>query len=274
VLDQYLESREWLLGFKLSEEWYKELQRLVLADWEKWDRAGEEVVLKEVEAWNQIARLSASTRSARRVKVLPAYLDGLNKSTAPPSDQLLLRAYRDGYKQACDQRPVARMEKQPPAYPAVDTGDFSLPTDPKHDHTFDRPTVFTNIQAFYRFSPWETYFDRSGNAHHSQQYWVFLPTGRAYYRSVLCFGSRPYRDSYQSDTFFKKYYLDSETVFEFWGRYHVDDQDRIHVELDTCRTDGVTREASGKEKEMIIHLIDGRRVAIDNGTRFDGVGKK
>jgi hypothetical protein len=59
----------------------------------------------------------------------------------------------------------------------------------------------------------------------------------------------------------KTYYLDSKRVTESWGRYTIDDKDRVQMQTD-------------EGEKIAMHLTYGRRQLNWKGTMYDAPGDK
>jgi hypothetical protein len=229
VVDAHTEFMAYLLGIKFDAGGRKTFAGLVVEDWKASDAAAREAFLKQVAEWR---RLPASARYGYRARVLPGYLDRQGDAKNPSAaERWALDLYRTLYKKKADERPTARMDKQPPAHAAMNV-DFGFPADPKHGNIFDHPVVFTSSQVYMRHPDGNTYVSRdTGATHHSHSYWWFFPTGRYYVRFVRCLGSVRV-PGHEKDVLWSTYYLESEQVSDFWGRYAVDEKDRMHLESD------------------------------------------
>jgi hypothetical protein len=229
VVEAHTEFMGYLLAIKFGSGDRTTFGGLVVQDWKAWDAAARDAFLKQVAAWR---RLPVYGRYDYRVKVLPGYLDRQGDANNPSAaERWALDLYRSVYKKKADERPTARMDKQPPAHPAIQAP-FGFPADPRHDNIFPRPVVFTSSQAYLRISGVDRYVSRStGEVHMSHSYWWLFPTGRYYLRFVLCLGSVPVPGESEVGLS-RTYYLDKEQVTEFWGRYTVDEKDRVQLESD------------------------------------------
>ena len=94
----------------------------------------------------------------------------------------------------------------------------------------------------------------------SYQYWWFFPTGRFYTRNVRCLGTERVKGK-EKEIIVSWYYLETMQIHEGWGRYTIDDRDRIQMETD-------------KGEKITMHLTYGRGQLNWAGTVYDAPPKK
>lgn len=134
----------------------------------------------------------------------------------------------------------ARLTKQPPHVPVGE-----VPADPRPQHIFDRPTVFTGPQLYVRELPQE-YIYANGippGIFKTHWHWHFLATGRLYVVAVTYTGSTKARER---ESFWGTYYVNGKNELKQWGRYRLGEQDSVEIEYD----DG---------SQAALRLLDGRR---------------
>lgn len=123
--------------------------------------------------------------------------------------------------------PVSAMGRQP-AHVAVG----EVPADPALAKVFPKARVFTRPVVYLRWgrtSYWVRSRAEAGPLRSSMQ-WHFLPTGRVFVRVSHCQGTETiphHRD------FWGAFYLGQVDTQSFWGRYHIEEDERVVIELDT-----------------------------------------
>jgi hypothetical protein len=144
----------------------------------------------------------------------------------------MLETYQSFYKKVAGERPSATMYKQP-APLAAEPGKYGFPADPKLARTFPKPIVFTQSHLFVGQLFVDTFYvDRqTGETHFSYQYWWFYPTGRFYMRIIRYEGVERVKGK-EKDFNVSWFYIVRKEVLDDWGRYTIDDKDRIQVEAD------------------------------------------
>jgi hypothetical protein len=260
LVDSYTEFFRYLLAIKLDADATKKFQALVVGDWKEWDKAARDAFVKQLAEWGDVSKKSGQLRYC--AKLLPAYLDrqgDLKKTSA--SERWMLETYQSFYKKLAEEWPSAVMDKQP-APLAAEPGKYGFPADPKHASTFPKPVVFTQTNLFVgRLFVDTFYVDRkTGETHFSYQYWWFYPTGRFYTRIIRYEGVERVKGK-EKDFSISWFYLDSQQILYDWGRYTIDEKDRIQLESD--RGDKVT-----------LHLTHGRQHLNWDGRVFDAPPKK
>jgi hypothetical protein len=233
-LNTHTEFFQYLLGVKLDGDEEKTFHRLVIQDWKTWDKAARSAFLEHAAKWKGMS----TGRYEYRAKVLPTYLDRQGDPTkTSASERWMLEGYQTVYKKKTEERPIALMDKQPAPLAAVDA-DYGFPTDPKHGHIFPKPVVFTAPHVYLRINALRKYIDPlTKKVHNSHSYRWFLPTGRYYVRFV------------------------NEQVTEGWGRYTIDEKDRIQLESD-------------KGEKITLYLAWGREHLIWDGSVYSAPPKK
>jgi hypothetical protein len=152
------------------------------------------------------------------------------------------------------------MEKQPPPPRAINA-EHGFPDDPKLTNIVANAVVFTQSQLYSRIWDVDFHVDRqTGKSMQSYQYWWFHPTGRFYTRNIRCLGSERVKGT-EKDIIVASYYLDSKQIHENWGRYTIDDKDRIQMETD-------------KGEKITMHLTYGRAQINWGGTVYDAPPEK
>jgi hypothetical protein len=242
-VDTYTQFFSYLLAVKLDAAEIKTFQGLVVTDWKGWDRAGRDAFLKQLADWDAVTK--KRDQFEYRAKLLPSYLDrqGDPKKTSA-AERWMMEGYRTVYKKIADKSPIARMDKQPAPLKAMPIYN-GFPADPKHASIFPKPVVFTGPHLFTVISGTDSYVDRkTGELLYRTTHWWLFPTGRFYCRNVHCLGTERVKGTELN--LLKTYYLDSKRVTESWGRYTIDDMDRVQMETD----DG---------EKIAVHLTYGRR---------------
>jgi hypothetical protein len=256
-LDTHTEFAEYLLGIRLDADGRRTFHKLVADDYKTWDAAARGAFLDRVAQWKGMK----SGRYEYRAKILPGYLDrqgDVDKTST--SERWLLEEYRTVYKPKADERPVALMGNQPPPPTAINAK-FGFPADPNSKNIFDAPVVFTSSQTYLRIGDVDFYVSgQTGAIHQSHSYKWFFPNGRCYVRYVRCLGSTPV-PGHEKDILVRTVYLDSEQVDEFWGRYTIDEKDRIRYETD-------------KGEKLTLYLAFGREHVVWNGWVWSAPSKK
>ena len=235
------------------------LINLVVADWKGWDKPTRDAFVKQVAEWETVSK--KGDKFSFRAKLLPKYLDrqGDPKMTSA-TERWMLESYQSVYKKLADERPSALMDKQPAASAPQD-GEVGFPADPKHPNIFPKAVVFTSAHLFARRWGLQSYKDRNtGETHSNLMYWWFFPSGRCYMRDIYCLGSTKVKGM-EKEILAPTYYLEGTYVHEGWGRYTIDDKDRIQMETD-------------KGEKITMHLVYGRQQVNWGGTVFDGPPKK
>jgi hypothetical protein len=233
-LDTHTEFFQYLVGIKVDGDEEKTFHRLVIEDWKTWDKAARSAFLEQLAEWKGMR----TGRYEYRAKVLPSYLDrqGDPKKTTA-SEGWILEAYQTVYKKKADERPTVRMDKQPEPLSAL-KADYGFPDDPNHKHVFPVPIVFTAPHIYMKTDALRRYIDPvTRRVHNAHSYRWFLPTGRYYMRFV------------------------NEQVTEGWGRYTIDDKDRIQLESD-------------KGEKLTLYLAWGREHVIWDGSVYSAPPKK
>jgi hypothetical protein len=259
LVNTYAQFFQYLFALTMDAEDLKAFQGLVVADWKEWDAAARADFLKRLAAWEDASR--KGNRFAYRAKLLPGYLDrqGDPKQTSA-AERWMLESYRSLYKKLADEVATARMDKQPAAHAAA-PGDHGFPDDPKHSNIFLNSVVFTQSHVFFRHWGVDFYVDRvTGKSHTSYQYWWFFPTGRFYTRNIRCLGSQRVKGT-EDQIIVSSYYLEERQVTDNWGRYTIDDKDRIQMQTD-------------KGEKITMHLTYGRKQLNWGGTVYDAPPKK
>jgi hypothetical protein len=257
-VDTYTQFFSYLLAVTLDAEESKTFQGLVVADWKGWDRGARDAFLKQLAEWEDVSKKGG--KFDYRAKLLPSYLDreGDPKKTSA-AERWMMEGYRTVYKKKADGFPIARMDKQPAPLQAMPL-DNGFPDDPKHENIFPKPVIFTGPHLFSAISGTDSYVDRkTGELLYRTTYWWFFPTGRFYFQNVHCLGTERVKGTELN--LFKTYYLDSKRVTKSWGRYTIDDKDRLQMETD-------------EGEKIAMHLTYGRRQLNWKGSVCDAAAKK
>jgi hypothetical protein len=254
VVNSYRAFFSYLLAVKFDADDNKKFHDLVVADWKEWDKTTRAAFVKQMAEWKTVSK--KGDKFSYRAKLLPKYLDrqGDPKKTSA-TERWMLESYQSAYKKLADKRPSALMDKQPAASaPLVAEGGF--PADPKHPNIFPRAVVFTSSQLFARRWGLTSYKDRrTGQTHSNVTYWWFFPSGRFYTRNIRCLGSTKVKGM-EKEILAPTYYLEGRTIDESWGRYTIDDRDRLQMETD-------------KGEKITMHLTYGRQQVNWAGTVYD-----
>jgi hypothetical protein len=252
-LDTHTEFFQYLLGIKLDEDESKKFHALVMADWKGWEKAGRDGFLKQLAEWDSVSK--KGDKFAYRAKLLPSYLDRQGDPTkTSAAERWMLEGYRTVYKKKADESPIARMDKQPAPLKALPL-DNGFPDDPMHENIFPEPVVFTGPQLFSAISGTDSYVDRETEELLMRTtHWWFFPTGRFYFRNVHCLGAERVKGTERN--LFKTYYLDSKRITKSWGRYAIDDMDRVQIETD-------------EGEKIAMHLTYGRQQLNWKGSMYD-----
>jgi hypothetical protein len=252
-VDTYTQFFSYLLAVKLDADESKTFQGLVVADWKGWDRPARDAFLKQLAEWEEVSKKGG--QFDYRGKLLPGYLDRQgDPKTTSAAERWMMEGYRTVYKKIADESPIARMDKQPAPLMALPL-DNGFPDDPKRENIFPRPVVFTAPHLFSAISGTDSYVDRTtGELFMRTTHWWFFHTGRFYFHNVHCLGTERVKGTELN--LFKTYYLDSKRVTKSWGRYTIDDKDRLQMETD-----------EGEKIDM--HLTYGRRQLNWKGSLYD-----
>jgi hypothetical protein len=216
-------------------------------------------LVKQLAEWESASK--KGDKVSYRAKLLPKYLDrqGDPKNTSA-SERWVLESYQSVYKKLADERPSALMDKQPAASAPLD-GEGGFPADPKHPNIFPRAVIFTSPQLFTHRYGLQGYKDRkTGQTHTNIMYWWFFPSGRCFMRSIYCIGSTKVKET-ETEILAPTYYLEGKNIDDIWGRYAIDDKDRIQVETD-------------KGEKITMHLAFGRQQVNWAGSVYDAPPKK
>jgi hypothetical protein len=260
-VDKYRDFFTCMLAVKLDADENKKFQALTVADWKDWNKAARNAFVKQMVEWdNAVKKLGQSSYCA---KILPGYLDrqGDAKKTSA-SERWMLEKYQSTYKKLADDRPIALMDKQP-ASAGAEPGKYGFPADPKHANVFPKAIVFTKAPLYVRQLFVDNFYvDRvTGETHISYQYWWFYPTGRFYTRIIRCEGTERVKDKDTFNYTIGWWYLQRKEVTYDWGRYTIDDKDRIQIESDNG-------------DKTTAHLTHGRQYLNWAGSVFDGSPSK
>jgi hypothetical protein len=243
----------YLLAMKLDADEQKKFQALLVEDWKGWDRTAREAFIKKLAEWDSTVQKGG--QFAARAKMLPGYLDRQGDDKTASSERWMVQSYQTVYKKLSDEVPFALMDKQPAPQPAINAK-YGFPADPKHPHIFPKAQVFTQSHVFSKRWGLDSYVDRNnGEVHENLTYWWFLPTGRFFTRSIRCLGSERVKGT-ENQIIVSSYYLEGRQLHEDWGRYTIDDKDRIQMETD-------------KGEKITMHLTYGRRQINWAGTVYD-----
>jgi hypothetical protein len=258
LVNNYKEFFSYLLGVKLDADESKKFHALVVADWMGWDRTARDAFVKQLAEWDTVSK--KGDKFAYRAKLLPQYLDRQGDPTkTSAAERWMMEGYRTVYKKIADESPIARMDRQPAPLAAMPL-DNGFPDDPKHENVFPRPVVFTGPHLFSAISGTDSYVDRkTGELLYRTTHWWFFPTGRFYFQNVHCLGTERVKGTELN--LFKTYYLDSKRVTKSWGRYTIDDLDRVQMETD-------------EGEKIAMHLTYGRRQLNWKGTVYAAPSKK
>jgi hypothetical protein len=261
LVNSYKEFFSYLLALKFSDaDDSKKFHDLVVADWKEWDKATRDAFVKQMAEWETVSK--KGDKFTYRAKLLPKYLDrqGDPKKTSA-CERWMLENHRSAYKKLADERPSALMDKQPAASAPLDAK-YGFPADPKHSTIFPKAVVFSSSsQLFAKRWGLDSYKDpKTGETHENIAYWWFFPSGRFYTRNIRCVGSTKVKGM-EKEILAPTYYLEGTYVHEGWGRYTIDDKDRIQMETD-------------KGEKITMHLTYGRQQVNWGGTIYDAPPKK
>jgi hypothetical protein len=148
LVTSYTDFLAYLVALNLGTDDRKTFQALVVADWKEWNRGARDAFLKQLAEWDTVSKKGG--QFDYRAKLLPSFLDrnGDPKKTSA-GERWMLEAYQSVYKKIADQRPIARMDKQPRPHAALAV-ENGFPADPKHPNIFATPSVFTQSQVYSR----------------------------------------------------------------------------------------------------------------------------
>jgi hypothetical protein len=259
LVNSYRDFFCYLFAVKFDADDSKKFHDLVVADWREWDKTARDALVK------QLAEREAASKKgdkfSYRAKLLPKYLDrhGDPKKTSA-TERWMLESYQSAYKKLADERPSALMGKQPAASAPLDV-EGGFPADSKHPNIFPRAVVFTSSGLFRKRWGLDTYKDpKTGETHEHVTYWWFFPSGRFFMRNIRCVGSTKVKGA-EKEILAPTYYLEGRNIDEIWGRYTIDDKDRIQMETD-------------KGEKITMHLTYGRQQVNWAGTVYDAPPKK
>jgi hypothetical protein len=260
ALDDHTALLQATCGFKLANDGRQTFQQLVMDDWKKADRAARDAFFQQLRDWKKASQRGAAGRSQYAATILPRYIDRQGDDGTWASDRWIVETAWTAYKKVRDLRPTAVVKESPPPVEPT-AGEYGFPKDPKLEQVFAKPLVFTGPQVYTRSNQLTKYVSRdTGAVHHSYSYRWFLPTGREYARWVRCSGSTRVPGT-EKDILISTYYLEGESSDEGWGRYTIDDKDRILIETD-------------KGEKITVYLIYGRDMLIWDGTVYDAPPRK
>jgi hypothetical protein len=257
LVNSYRDFFSYLLAVTFDAADSKKFHDLVVADWKEWDKPTRNAFVKQMAEWETVSK--KGDKFSYRAKLLPKYLDrqGDPKKTSG-TERWVLTGYQSAYKKLAAERPIARMDKQLAAAAPLDA-EVGFPADPKHPKIFARAVVFTSSQLFTRRWGLVSYKDRTtGKTHSRITYWWFFPSGRFYTRNIFCWGSTQVKGT---SILAPTYYLEGRKIDDGWGRYTIDDRDRIQMETD-------------KGEKITMHLTYGRGQLNWAGTVYDAPPKK
>jgi hypothetical protein len=258
LVSSYRDFFGYLLAVTFDADDSKKFHNLVVADWKGWDKPTRDAFVKQVAEWETVSK--KGDKFSFRAKLLPKYLDRQgDPKKMSATERWMLESYQSVYKKLADERPSALMDKQPAASAPQD-GEVGFPADPKHPNIFPKAVVFTSAHLFARRWGLQSYKDRNtGETHSNLMYWWFFPSGRCYMRDIYCLGSTKVKGT--EDSLIPTYYLEGRNIDEGWGRYTIDERDRIQIETD-------------KGERITMHLTYGRQQVNWNGTVFDAPPRK
>jgi hypothetical protein len=254
LVNSYRDFFAYLLAVTLDADDSQKFHDLVVADWNEWDKSTRDAFVKQMAEWETVSK--KGDKFSYRAKLLPKYLDrqGDPKMTSA-TERWMLESYQSVYKKLADERPSALMDKQPAASAPQD-GEGGFPADPKHPNIFPKAVVFTSPHLFSKRWGLNTYKDpKTGETHQNVTYWWFFPSGRFYMRDIRCVGSTKVKGT-EEEILAPTYYLEGRNINEEWGRYTIDDRDRIQMETD-------------KGEKITMHLAYGRQQVNWAGTVYD-----